>query len=165
VLRRVSQFIISLGVCLLAGYIGSLYAIPMIPSWFTSLQKPAFTPPVSLIVPIGAFIYVVLGLVLYLIWQADLKKKDTKICFHLFVIGLVLNVLWIYVFFGIRSPFIAFSIIILLVAVIVCMIYQCFRVSVLACVLLVPYLIIAIIAALINFQIFVMNSNLPLLVI
>lgn len=163
--RRVSQFIISLGVCLLAGFIGSLYAIPMIPSWFASLQKPAFTPPLFSIVPIGAFIYVVLGLVLYLIWQADLKKKDTKICFYLFVIGLVLNVLWIYVFFGIRSPFIAFSIIILLVAVIVSTIYLCFRVSVLACVLLVPYLIIAIIAALINFQIFVMNPNLPLLVI
>jgi tryptophan-rich sensory protein len=137
----------------------------MIPSWFASLQKPAFTPPVSLIVPIGAFIYVVLGLVLYLIWQADLKKKDTKICYYLFIIGLVLNVLWIYVFFGLRSPFIAFSIIILLVAVIASTIYQAFRVSILAATLLVPYLIIAIIVALINFQIWLMNPNLPLIVI
>jgi translocator protein len=163
--RRVLQFIISLGVCLSAGYVGSVYAIPMIPSWFASLQKPGFTPPVSSFVPIGALIYVMLGLVLYLIWQADLKKNDTKICFNLFIIGLFLNVLWNYVFFGLHSTLIAFSTIILLIAVIISTIYQCLMVSVLACVLLVPYLIIAIIAALLNLEIFLLNPNLSLLVI
>jgi benzodiazapine receptor len=165
VIRRFFQFIISLGVCLLAGYIGSAYAIPMIPSWFAALQKPDFTPPLSSLVPIGTLMYVVLGLVLYLIWQADLKKKDTTICFYLFIIGLVLNVLWIYVFFGLQSPFTAFITMIMLLAILVSMIYQCFRVSILACLLLVPYLIFAIIIAIINFDILMMNPNLPLLVI
>jgi tryptophan-rich sensory protein len=159
------RLIISLGVCLLVGYLGSLYAIPMIPSWFSSLEKPPFLPPDQFLVPIGALMYVLLGLAMYSIWQADLSKKDTMLCFVLFVFGLCLNVLWVYMLFGLRSPFMALVIMIMLLGILVTTLYQSLRVTVAAALFLTPYLIVSIIAAYANFLIYIMNPKLPLIVL
>lgn len=42
--NRVVKLGISFGICLLAGYFNSLYAISVIPTWFASLKKPGFFP-------------------------------------------------------------------------------------------------------------------------
>ncbi|MGD1004479.1 MAG: tryptophan-rich sensory protein [Methanoregulaceae archaeon] len=156
---------ISLGICLLAGYIGSIYAIPAIRSWGSSLNKPDLIPPNSLIIPIGIILYILLGLALFCIWQADLSKKDTMTCFQLFIFGLVLNVLWVYVFFGLMSPFFGFIIMVMLLAILCSTILQSLRVSIAATFLLTPYLIVSIIVAYLDFMIYIMNPNLPVLVI
>jgi tryptophan-rich sensory protein len=43
--RKIFLFVIALGICLLAGYIGAYYTTPEIPTWYESLQKPDLTPP------------------------------------------------------------------------------------------------------------------------
>lgn len=158
------KLVISLIVAFGAGFIGSLYAMPLLPTYFASLNKPDYIPPDSLFLPIGFLIYLILGLALYSIWNGEANEKDIRICLYLYSFGLVLNVLWIYSFFGLRSPYIALVIMILLLGLLISTIYQAFRVSIPACLLLVPYLIICIIVALSNYAILAMNPGLPLLV-
>jgi tryptophan-rich sensory protein len=132
--------------------------------WYDQLNKPDFLPPDSVIVMAGGCIYILLSLALFFIWDAEGNKKDKKICLYLFISGLFLNVLWVYVFFGLQSPLMACMVMIMLLAVQISTIFQSFRVSIPACVLLVPYLIMSLVIALGNYDIISMNPGLPLLV-
>lgn len=158
-------FIISLAVCFGAGYLASLYALPLIPLWFSSLNKPDFIPPDPFFLPTGIIMYLLLSLSLFFIWTSEGNRKDTTLCLYLFIAGLILNVLWFYVFFGLQSPLMAFMVMVMLLAVLASTIFQSFRVSIVACVLLVPYLIICLILAIANYSIYLMNPGIPLLVL
>jgi len=164
--NKLLRLVVSLSVCLLAGYISSLYAIPLLPSWFASLNKPGFIPPDTYFVPIGLVVYILLGFTLNFIWQADKGNyRDKRFCLFLFILGLIFNVLWVYVFFGLRSPLIGLLISIMLYAILISTIYQALRVSFPASLLLVPNLIITFIIGYANYMILIMNPHLPPLVI
>lgn len=109
--------------------------------------------------------YLLLSLSLFFIWTSEGNRKDTTLCLYLFIAGLILNVLWFYVFFGLQSPLMAFMVMVMLLAVLASTIFQSFRVSIVACVLLVPYLIICLILAIANYSIYLMNPGIPLLVL
>jgi tryptophan-rich sensory protein len=53
----------------------------------------------------------------------------------------------------------------MLLGILISTIFQSFRVSIKACVLLIPYLIVCLILAIANYQIYAMNPDLPLLMI
>jgi tryptophan-rich sensory protein len=160
------RLVSSLGICLLAGYFGSLYVVPLLPSWFATLSKPAFVPSDSYIVLAGLLVYVLFGFALYFIWQADpMNYRDKKLCLFFFIFGLVLHVLWVYSFFGLQSPFMGLMISIMLLAILFALIFQTLRVSVGASLFLTPCLIISFIAAYANYLIFVMNPQIPLFLI
>jgi translocator protein len=154
---------ISLGICLFAGYIGSLYAIPLIPTWFASLAKPGFIPADLDIIPLGLIVYALFGLALDFIWHADPRNdKDKKTCLFLFFFSLLLSVAWVYVFFGLRSPLAGLMIMIMLFAVLLSTIFQALRVSIGASLLLVPDLALSVIIAYANYSILVANPHLPI---
>lgn len=161
--NKVVKLVISFGICLIAGYFNSLYALPLVPSWFASLNKPGFIPPDPYFVPIGLVVYLLLGLSLYFIWNSDTGNyKEKQFCLFLFISSLILNVLWVYTFFGLRSPFTGLMVILFLFAGLMSTIYQTLRVSFGATLLLLPYLVILFVAAYANYMIVVMNPNLPL---
>jgi tryptophan-rich sensory protein len=160
--NRVVKLVISCGICLLAGYFNSLYAIPLIPSWFASLKKPGFFLPDSFFVPAGVVVYLLLGLTLFFIWKSDTKEHNEKqVCIFLFITSLILNVLWVYTFFGLQSPFLGLMVIILLFAILMATMYQTLRVSFGATLLLFPYLIVTFLVAYMNYGIAKMNPQMP----
>jgi len=160
--NRIVKLGLSFGICLLAGYFNSLYAIPLIPSWFASLKKPGFFLPDSLFVPAGLVVYLLLGLTLFFIWKSDTTEHNEKpVCIFLFITSLILNVLWVYTFFGLQSPFLGLMIIILLFAILMATLYQTLRVSFGATLLLLPYLIVTFFVAYMNYGIVKMNPQLP----
>ena len=165
VLSNFYRLVLSFVICYGIGFLGSLYAIPMLPLWYASLHKPGFIPPDPMFIPIGLFGDFLLSLALYFIWSADpAKREDTKTALHLFLFGLALNFLWIYAFFALKSPFLALITMIMLIAIILSTIFQAVRVSLPAAILLVPYFIGCIAAIIINYYIYVMNPQLPLFV-
>jgi translocator protein len=160
--NRVVKLVLSFGICLLAGYINSLYAIPLIPSWFASLKKPGFFLTDSFFVPAGLVVYLLLGSTLFFIWKSDTTEHNEKqVCIFLFIFCLILNVLWVYTFFGLRSPFLGLMIMILLFAILMATMYQTLRVSFGATILLLPYLIVTFLIAYMNYGIVNMNPQLP----
>jgi tryptophan-rich sensory protein len=156
------KFVISMGICLFAGYFSSLYAIPLLPSYFVSLKKPDFLVPVSSFVPIGVVVYLLMGFTMFFIWKSDTNQYHEKqVCILLFLSSLVLNVLWFYSFFGLRSPTIGLLVMIMLFAILVSTMYQTVRVSFGATLLLVPYLVVTFFVAYMNYAIVNMNPALP----
>jgi benzodiazapine receptor len=160
---KIFKFVVSLGICLLAGYLNSLYALALIPSWFASLKKPGLLVPDSFFMPVGLVVYLLLGLTMYLIWKSETREyREKQACMILFIVSLVLNVGWVYIFFGLRSPYLGLLTIVLLFAILMATMYQSVRVSAGATILLIPYLLVTFAVAFTNYNIVMMNTGIPM---
>jgi tryptophan-rich sensory protein len=160
--HTVSDLITSLAVCLIAGYADLYFFTTSIPIWYDVLKKPDFVPP-DLIVFYGIIVIsFLLGFSLYAIRNAGLKHHEVQLSLYLFLFGLLLNVLWFFIFFGFRSLFFALILMVMLLTVLACTIYQTLRSAIVAVIFLVPYLIVMIVAAYANLLIYLLNPNLPI---
>lgn len=151
------KLLISIAVCQLAGFIGSLFTTPAIPTWYASLNKPSFTPPDWLFSPVWISIYFLMGISLFLVWHIGLKEKKVKIAIAIFAIQLILNSLWSVIFFGSKSILGGFIVIIFLWIAILATIISFFKISKAAGILLMPYILWVSYAAVLNFFLFWLN--------
>ena len=155
VMNNKIKFAISLAVCQLAGVIGSVFTSSSVTTWYPTLTKPNFSPPGWIFAPVWITLYFLMGVSLYLIWIN--KAKDNGKSLILFAIQLILNVLWSFMFFGLKSPLYGLiDILILLVAIILTILFS-YKISVLAAILLVPYLVWVSFATILNYNIFLLN--------
>ncbi len=156
--RVIIKLIASLIICQLAGFVGSLFTTPSIPVWYASLVKPSFTPPNWVFSPVWISLFVLMGISLFLLWEKTLHYPGVKTAMCWFAVQLVLNMLWSILFFGLKSPFLGLIEIIVLWIAIFITILKSLRVSKLAGVLLIPYLIWVSFAAGLNYSIWTLNA-------
>ena len=154
---RIVQFIVAIGVSLAPGWIGSIFTMPAIPTWYAGLTMPAFSPPAWIFGPVWTVLFILMGIALYLVWSKGLGHKNVQVATAIFGVQLVLNVLWSFVFFGMQEPFFAFIVILILWAAILMTIVAFDRVSVPAAILLVPYFLWVSFAAYLNYGIYALN--------
>lgn len=155
VMNNKIKFVISLAVCQLAGVTGSVFTSSSVTTWYPTLTKPNFSPPGWIFGPVWIALYFLMGISLYLIWIN--KAKDNGKALILFAIQLILNVLWSFMFFGLKSTLYGLiDILVLLVAIILTILFS-YKISVLAAILLVPYLVWVSIATILNYNIFLLN--------
>lgn len=123
-MRRKKKLI--LGVCiavLLCLSIGGLsgYATrEAIPLWYSSLNKPFFTPPNAVFGPVWSLLYAMMGIAAGWVWSFGSHHRWVKTALYHFSAQLVVNALWSIVFFGWKSPEIA----LVVIAVLLVLIYR-----------------------------------------
>ena len=155
--QKVLKFIISIIICQSAGIFGSLFTFDSISDWYVTLEKPTFAPPNWIFGPVSITLYFLMGLSLYIVWKDELKSKTRNAFFVVFGIQLILNALWSFLFFGLRSPFLGLLDIILLDIMVIVTIIYAKSISKLAIILLIPYLIWIVFASFLNYVIFLVN--------
>jgi tryptophan-rich sensory protein len=143
--------------CLIVGSIGSLVTITGPGSWYTTLQKPFFAPPSWVFAPVWITLFVLMGIALCLIWESGTEKRAVKVALGIFGVQFFLNVIWSFLFFGLRSPLLGFIDILLLWVMIVTTIWAFYRVKKSAAYFLVPYLAWVTLASALNGTIYFMN--------
>jgi benzodiazapine receptor len=156
-MSNITKLIISIVICQLAGVIGSFFTMDAIPVWYDTLAKPSFNPPSSVFGPVWIFLYLLMGISLFLVWKEDLKNKQVKTAFMIFMIQLVFNAAWSIVFFGMRSPVGGLIVIVILWILILITTLKFLKISKTAGMLLVPYLLWVTFAAILNYSIFTLN--------
>ena len=156
-IKKVICLVLAIGICLLAGYVGSMYTTPSIPTWYAGLQKPDLNPPSWVFAPVWTALYILMGISLYLILQSGITKGEVLVGLVLFILQLGLNIGWSYLFFGWHEIFFAFMCILALWAILLCTIIQVSRFSVIGGALLIPYLLWTSFAAYLNYAIMVLN--------
>jgi benzodiazapine receptor len=144
------RLLLSIVVCLSAGFIGSVFTFPSIPTWYASLVKPSFSPPNCIFGPVWTTLYILMGIAMYLVWQ---KKGSLK----LFLVHLGFNAGWSIVFFGLRSILGGMAVIITLWGLIVYLTRAFYRIDKRAAYLLTPYLIWVSFASVLNFSLLILN--------
>jgi benzodiazapine receptor len=144
-------------ICQLAGLVGSIFTTPAIPTWYTSLNKPFFTPPSWVFAPVWVTLFTLMGLSLFIVLRKGFEKPAIKKAVSLFGTQLALNMLWSVAFFGLRSPLYGLFVIVLLWAAVLATIAVFHRISRTAAMLLIPYFLWGSFASVLNFSILVLN--------
>jgi len=155
--RDIGKLVGSIVACEGAGGIGAIFTTPAISTWYAALEKPAFTPPNAVFMPVWTTLYLLMGIAVFLIWRKGLKTEGVKPAFIIFWVQLIINILWSVVFFGLKSPFGGFIVIVLLLIAVVITIVQFFKVSRLAGGLLIPYIVWLGIATSLNVGVWILN--------
>ena len=156
-LRYIFKLVISIVACQCAGLIGSAFTTPAIPTWYATLEKPAFTPPNWLFAPAWVTLYLLMGISASLVWRRGLEDTRIRTALITFLVQLVLNALWSVVFFGLESPLYGVIVIVVLWIAIILTIVKFFRISTLAGALLLPYIGWVTFAATLNVSILILN--------
>jgi tryptophan-rich sensory protein len=152
------KLIFSIFICLFAGFIGSFFTTPAIPTWYAMLQKPSFAPPNWVFFPVWTALFIMMGISLFLVWKKGLEDKTVKTAIYIFAGQLVLNALWSFAFFGLRSPLLGLMEIIILWMAILATIVTFKKLSRTAAYLLIPYILWVSFAAFLNYMIWRLNS-------
>lgn len=151
------KLVVSILLCEGAGILGIPFTLAGMHGWYQALQKPALNPPGWIFGPVWTVLFFLMGIALYLVWnRTQLQKQETRAMTWFFV-QLALNILWTFFFFFLRAPALAFFEIILLWLAIAVTIYHFWRVSVVAGLLLIPYLAWVSFATYLNFMLWRLN--------
>lgn len=108
------------------------------PSFYAQLSKPAWAPPAGVFGPVWTVLYALMGVAAWLVWRAPGPKRAAL---TLFGAQLAANALWSWLFFAWHRGALAAVEILVLLALIVAMIVAFWRISRLAALLMVPYLL------------------------
>ncbi|MFC2066308.1 TspO/MBR family protein [Chloroflexota bacterium] len=156
-LQDVFRLLASIVACQCAGLIGSVFTMPAIPTWYAALQKPFFTPPNWLFAPAWATLYLLMGISAFIIWRRGLSDKPVREALFIFGVQLVINALWSVVFFGLKSPLSGIIVIVALWIAILYTMYKFYKLSPVAALLLIPYILWVSFAAGLNVSIWLLN--------
>jgi len=144
-------------ICQAAGGIGGLFTATSVGTWYAALRKPPYNPPGWIFGPVWTVLYALMGVAAWLVVRRGWDSVAVKAALAAFVAQLVLNMLWSAVFFGMRSPGIAFIELLGLWVAILVTIRLFWRVSPTAGALLVPYVLWVSFAAVLNYSIWRLN--------
>jgi tryptophan-rich sensory protein len=107
--------------------------------FYGQLLRPAWAPPAWLFGPVWSALYLLMGIAAWLVWRAR-GWRGAGVALGLFIVQLVLNALWTWLFFAWRQGALALAEIVLLWVLILATVIAFWRVRPLAGVLLLPYL-------------------------
>ena len=156
-IKKPRLLIHSLALPYFAGFLGSIFTNPAIPTWYAGLNKPFFSPPNWLSGPVWLILYTLMGISVYLVWLKAGRSKNARHGVFMFFIHLFFNAIWPIIFFGFQDLALAFMVILIIDAFIVYLILAFWRINKLASYLLVPYLLWATFASILNYLIYLLN--------
>ncbi len=109
-------------------------------AWYEALARPRWTLPNWLFAPVWIVLYVAIAVAGWLVWRAAPSSR-VHVALVAWVVQLILNASWSWLFFGLHQPGYALLDILLLVAAIVLFVVAAGPVSALAAWLFIPYLL------------------------
>ncbi len=152
------KLVISVAIPNVVGILSSLITIPAIGDWYLAIAKPSWTPPDWVFAPVWTILYTLMGVAVYEVWKDYKGQADVRKGLLWFDVQLALNFLWSAVFFGLKSPGLAFVVIIgLWVTIVVTMGIFWELKKKISTLLLAPYILWVSYALALNAQIWFMN--------
>lgn len=157
-MNRIMKILVMCATTVTLGYIAGTVTQTSVKTWYPSLNKPSFTPPNAVFPIAWTTLYVLMGIAAGYVWaRIDFEKELVKKGLTFFAIQFALNMLWSYLFFGLKNPMIALVEIILLWL----MIYETWfvfrKVEKIAGWLMIPYLLWVTYATVLNGAIWYLN--------
>jgi benzodiazapine receptor len=144
-IKLVCSLLLPLGV----GAVAGLFTAKAVPEWYATLNQPSFSPPSFVFGPVWTALYILLGVSLFLVWKLD-SGKERNLAILAFLIQLILNFGWSFIFFYFRMIGFALIEIVILWIAIVIMLYQFYKIKPLAAYINIPYLLWVTFASILN---------------
>lgn len=143
-------------ICLGTASLGAAWTNRSAGEWYAMLNEPSWNPPNWVFGPVWTVLYIGMAVAAWLVWsEKGLAAARLPLC--LFGVQLFLNASWSALFFGMRSPGIAFANVVLRWLAILATLIAFRRVSRLGALLLIPYLAWVSFATALNWSIWRLN--------
>tara|TARA_B100000131_G_scaffold230893_1_gene222665 strand:- start:158 stop:619 length:462 start_codon:yes stop_codon:yes gene_type:complete len=140
-------------VTFLASAIGGFVTANLKDPWYSELILPSFNPPSEVFGPVWSFLYILMSLAVWNIWN---KIKDKKILI-IYLVHLFFNSIWSVIFFGFHNILFALIDLIIILFFILWLMRIYYKISKISFLLMIPYLLWSSFALLLNFNIFYLN--------
>ena len=127
-------------------------------SFYLQLSRPTWAPPAGVFGPVWSVLYTLIGIAAWRVWRKGGFRLQ-RAALTLFLVQLVLNALWSWLFFGWHRGALAFADIVLLLVSILATLIAFWRAERLAGALLVPYLAWVSFASALNFEVWQLNPQ------
>lgn len=154
--NKIVLLLLCLLIPLAVGFIAGMATAESITTWYAGLNKPFFNPPNYLFGPVWTLLYTLMGVSLFLVLRVGPHPLRSR-AITIFSLQLVLNAMWSFIFFAFRSPGWALAEIGLMWTCILYMIFIFGRISRVAGLLQIPYLLWVSFATVLNAAIFYLN--------
>lgn len=155
--NRVLGFLAWLVTVALAAGLAAIASIDAAP-FYVQLAKPDWAPGAGVFGPVWTVLYLLMAIAAWLVWRAR-GFAGAPVALALFLVQLVLNALWSWLFFVWRHGGAAFADIVVLTLLVACVVVAFWRVRPLAGALLVPYLAWLVYAAVLNYRVWQLNPG------
>jgi benzodiazapine receptor len=139
-----------------AGALGAIASVDAA-SFYGQLSKPSWAPPGSVFGPVWSVLYALIGVSSWLVWRSPGPKGAAL---GLFGAQLAANALWSWLFFAWHRGALAAVEVLFLLALIVATVAAFWRISRLAAVLLIPYVLWVSFASVLTWTIWRSNPGL-----
>lgn len=150
-------FVVNIALPLAVGAIGAFFTASSVKTWYTTLAKPSFNPPNSIFPSVWTSIFILMGISAYLVWQ----KRDTISHFPrtiaLYLIQLIMNLMWSFIFFYAHQIGVALVEIVFLLVIIIINAAVFYKINKLAGLLFIPYILWVSFATVLTYNIFTLN--------
>jgi len=150
------MLVVLVGLCLAVGALGGWVTADSVKTWYTTINKPSFTPPNWVFGPVWTVLYVLMGIAGWRVW-CKARPDQLRVPLALFAVQLALNLAWSVVFFGAHRIGGAVLVIVGLEAAILATMVAFRRIDGLAALLLVPYALWVVFAAVLNIAAWQLN--------
>lgn len=137
--------------------IGALASIQARP-FYAEIVRPDWSPPAEVFGPVWMVLYALMGIAAWVVWRTG-GFRPNRYALALFVIQLVFNALWSWLFFAWKLGFFSVVDIAVLWVLIVATVISFWHRSRLAAVLLVPYLLWVSFASALNYTLWQLNPQ------
>jgi len=144
-------------ICFVAAGLGSAASVQA-GSFYMELVRPDWAPPPSIFGPVWTALYATMGVAAWLVWRLN-GFRFARTALALFLVQLLLNALWSWLFFAWHLGALAFTEILLLWVLIVATLINFWRIQPLAGALLVPYLLWVSFASALNYSVWKLNTE------
>lgn len=141
----------------LVGIIGSIFTVSQIPTWYATLQKPIFTPPGWAFGPAWIVMYALMGLAIYRIRQKGTEKPAVRQATALFILQLLFNAVWSFIFFNSHNIYGGLIDIAILWVLIFLLMVKFYEIDKVAGHLIVPYFLWVFFALSLNYGVWILN--------
>ena len=156
--RQIVGLVAWLLLCFSVSFIGAMGSFQA-PAFYAQLVQPAWAPPAWLFGPVWTALYAMMAVAAWLVWRRGGFRHQRQ-ALAWFLVQLVLNALWSWLFFAWQQGLWSVINILALWLGIVMTIWQFYRVSRPAAALLVPYLLWVGFASWLNITLWRLNPGL-----
>ncbi len=153
---QVVKLIVSLILPLGIGAIAGMFTSEAVPDWYALLNRPSFSPPNWLFGPVWTTLYLLMGISLFLIWKQEVSK-ERNLAILVFMVQLILNFGWSFIFFYFNLLGFALIEIIILWISIVIMLFLFYKIKPIASYINIPYLVWVTFATILNASYYLLN--------
>jgi len=150
-------FILNIAFTLAIGALGAWATATSVKTWYVTLNKPSFNPPNQLFAPVWTSLYVLIGISAYLVWIKKDQIKHFPRTVAIYLIQLILNLAWSFVFFYLHEIGMALFEILILLICILFNAYTFYKIDKWAGFLFIPYILWVSFATILTYNIFILN--------